>query len=272
MFHGIPGFYRKRLLLLKSSDKKQKLYFSIKLGDMVMSKKNQPAENNSIQKKISLPAEPQPLEIDIKRTAVIVVDMQNAFVKEGGMFQRWGIDISANQTVIGPIQQIIGIARVRGCKVIYIAHRFSPDLREGGNPISVSGMRSVPMKYYREFPEMKDKTIIRGTWGAAIVDEIKPVEGDIVVEKPRYSAFFGTNLDIILRTYDLKYLLFTGVATNTCVEHSIRDAYNLEYLPILVSDATMNTGPAFVKEATLFNVKLNYGWVTTAEKVMEMLK
>ena len=70
----------------------------------------------------------------------------------------------------------------------------------------------------------------------------------------------------------LKYLLFTGVATNTCVEHSIRDAYNLEYLPILVSDATMNSGPPFVKEATFFNIKLNYGWLTSTEKVTEMFK
>jgi ureidoacrylate peracid hydrolase len=242
------------------------------LAELLMSKQDNLAENNSNQDMISLLAEPQPLEINIKRTAVIIVDMQNAFVKEGGMFHKWGIDISANQTVIKPIQQIISLARVKGCKVIYIAHRYSPDLREGGNPISVNQIRSVSLKYYREFPDMKEKTIIRGTWGAAIIDELKPQDGDILVEKPRYSAFFSTNLDIILRTYDLKYLLFTGVATNTCVEHSIRDAYNLEYLPILVSDATMNTGPPFVKEATFFNIRLNYGWLTSTENVVDVFK
>jgi ureidoacrylate peracid hydrolase len=237
-----------------------------------MNKQDNPAKKKSTQDMVSLVAEPQPLEININRTAVIVVDMQNAFVKEGGMFHRWGIDISANQTVIEPIQQIISLARAKGCKVIYIAHRYSPDLREGGNPISVNQMRSISIKYYREFSDMKDKTIIRDTWGAAIIDELKPLEGEILVEKPRYSAFFSTNLDIILRTYNLKYLLFTGVATNTCVEHSIRDAYNLEYLPILVSDATMNTGPPFVKEATFFNIQMNYGWLTTIKKVLDMFK
>jgi ureidoacrylate peracid hydrolase len=221
---------------------------------------------------VLLAAEPQPLQIDLRRTGFIVVDMQNAFVKEGGMFDRWGMDVSANQTVIAPIQRINSSARAKGCKVIYIAHRYSPDLREGGNALSVNQIRSVSLKYYREVTDMKDKGIIRDTWGAAIVDELKPQDGDILVEKPRYSAFFGTNLDIILRTYDLKYLVFTGVATNTCVEHSIRDAYNLEYLPILVSDATMNTGPAFVREATFFNVKLNYGWLTSTEKVLDLLK
>ena len=237
-----------------------------------MSRQDNLAGKGSTQEMRSLPAEPQPLEINIKKTAVIVVDMQNAFVKEGGMFHRWGIDVSANQTVIEPIKQISSLARQKGCRVIYIAHRYSPDLREGGNPMSVNQIRSVSLKYYREFPDMKNKTIIRDTWGAAIIDELKPQEGDILVEKPRYSAFFSTNLDIILRTYDLKYLLFTGVATNTCVEHSIRDAYNLEYLPILVSDATMNTGPPFVKEATFFNIKLNYGWLTSTENVVDMFK
>ena len=237
-----------------------------------MSKQANLAKDNSTQNMVSLVAEPQSLEINIERTAVIVVDMQNAFVKEGGLFHRWGMDISGNQTVIKPIQQISNLARAKRCKVIYIAHRYSPDLREGGNPISVNQMRSVSLKYYRQFPDMKDKTIIRDTWGAAIIDELKPQDGDILVEKPRYSAFFGTDLDIILRTYNLKYLIFTGVATNTCVEHSIRDAYNLEYLPILVSDATMNTGPPFVKEATLFNIKLNYGWLTSTKKVLDVFK
>ncbi len=237
-----------------------------------MSKQGSVTKENSPQSMSSLSAEPHPLEINIDRTAVIIVDMQNAFVKEGGLFHKWGMDVLANQSVIEPIRQISSAARERGCRVIYIAHRYSPDLREGGNPISVNQMRSVSLRFYREFPDMKDKTIIRDTWGAAVIDELKPVQGDIVVEKPRYSAFFSTNLDIILRTYNLKYLVFTGVATNTCVEHSIRDAYNLEYLPILVTDATMNTGPPFVKEATLFNIKLNYGWLTSTEKVMDMFK
>ncbi len=237
-----------------------------------MSKQSNVTEKNSTQEMLSLSAEPHPLEINIDRAAVIIVDMQNAFVKEGGLFHKWGMDVLANQSVIEPIRQISSAARAKGCKVVYIAHRYSPDLREGGNPVSVNQMRSVSLKFYKEFPEMKDKTIIRDTWGAAVIDELKPLEGDIVVEKPRYSAFFSTNLDIILRTYNLKYLVFTGVATNTCVEHSIRDAYNLEYLPILVTDATMNTGPPFIKEATLFNVKLNYGWLTSTEKVMDMFK
>ena len=62
------------------------------------------------------------------------------------------MDVSANQTVIEPIRRVNSVARAKGCRVIYIAHRYSPDLREGGNPVSVNQMRSVSLKYYREMP------------------------------------------------------------------------------------------------------------------------
>ena len=78
---------------------------------------------------------------------------------------------------------------------------------------------------------MEETYLIRGTWGAAIVDQLKPQEGDIYVEKPRFSAFFGTSLDSILKAYNIKYLLFTGCATNICVEASMRDAGELGIFP-----------------------------------------
>ena len=220
---------------------------------------------------VILQAEPRPLEIDLARTGVIVVDMQNAFVGKGGMFDLWGFDVPSNRKVIEPIRKISTAARARGCRVIYIAHRYSPDFREAGNPLSANRYKSRSINDYHEHPEWREKFIVRGTWGADIVDELAPLEGEILVEKPRYSAFYQTNLDTILGTFNLKYLVFTGVATNMCVEASIRDAYNLEYFPILVSDATMNSGPPFVQEATIFNVKTNLGWVTTSDNIINLM-
>ncbi|OGP65878.1 MAG: hypothetical protein A2169_02285 [Deltaproteobacteria bacterium RBG_13_47_9] len=220
---------------------------------------------------VLLQAEPEALEIDLIRTAVIVVDMQNAFVSKGGMFDLWGFDVSSNQKMIEPIKRLNSAARGRGCKIIYVAHRYSPDFREAGNPLSANRYKSRSIKDYIEYPEWRDKFIVRETWGADIVEELAPQGHDILIEKTRYSAFFNTNLDTILRTYDLKYLIFVGVATNMCVEASMRDAYNLEYFPILVSDATMNSGPPFMQEATLFNVKTNFGWVTTTENVIKLM-
>ena len=153
-------------------------------------------------------------------------------------------------------------------KVIYIAHVLSPDLREVG-PDSTFWHKAL--KFYRDDPKWEDKFIIRGTWGVEIIDSLKPGQGDFLVEKPRFSAFFGTNLDTILKSLNLKYLFFTGCATNMCVEASIRDAANLSYFPILISDATAHTGPAYVQQATEYNVKAAIGWLARSEDVIRAL-
>lgn len=220
---------------------------------------------------ILLQAEPQSLEIDRQRTAVIVIDMENAFVSTGGMWDLRGLDISGGQKVIGPIRKVISAVRGKVAKIVYVRAAYSPDLREGGGSNSPNWYKGL-LTTYREHPEWQDKLLTRGTWGADIVKELQPEEGDIVVEKQRYSAFCKTNLDMILRTYNIKYLLFLGVATNICVEASIRDAYDLDYFPILVSDAVAGVGPPFVQEATIYNITFCFGWVTTSESIVETMQ
>jgi len=218
---------------------------------------------------VMLQAEPEPLQIDLKRMAVIVVDVQNAFVSRGGMFDLRGFDISHIAQVIEPIKKITSAARAKKVKVVYIAHRLSPDLREVG-PNSPYQYNKL-LKTYREQPEIRDKLLLRGTWGAEIIDELKPQEDDILIEKRRFSAFPGTDLDMMLKTYDIKYLAFTGVATNICVESSIRDACHLDYFPILISDAAASSVPSR-HEATIGNVKEVFGWVTTSKSFVRALQ
>jgi ureidoacrylate peracid hydrolase len=218
-----------------------------------------------------LQAEPQALEIDWQRTAVVVIDMQHAFVSKGAMFDLRGLDISGSQKIVEPIKRINSAVREKGSKVLYTVTQYSSDLRETGSPNSPYWYKGV-LTAYREHPEWQDKLLTRGTWGADIVEPLKPQEGDIVVEKQRYSGFFGTDLDMILRTYDIKYLVFMGVATNICVEATIRDAYYLDYFPILLSDAAANVGPASTQETTIFNVKMCYGWVTTTNNILKALR
>lgn len=220
-------------------------------------------------KSVIVEAEPEPLEIDLKRLVVIIIDMQNAFVSKGGMFDLWGADISSCLKVIEPIKNIAGGARSKGVKVIYVAHRLPPDLCDIGpsSPFYYKGI----LASYRDKPQMRDKLIIKGTWGAEIVDELKPQEGDMLVEKQRYSAFAGTNMDMILKTYDIKYIAFTGVATNVCVESSLRDAMHREYFPILISDATGAVSQS-VQAMTIDFVKECFGWVTTSDKLIKAMR
>jgi ureidoacrylate peracid hydrolase len=224
--------------------------------------------NEPVNATVRVEMEPEPLDIDLNRSALVIVDMQNAFVSKGGIFDLRGVDVTPIQKAINPILRIYHQARNKMAKVIYVVHVLSPDLREVG-PDSSFWYKSV--KFYREEPSWRDKFIVRGTWGAEIVDALKPGEGDLIVEKSRFSAFFGTNLDTILKTHHLKYLFFTGCATNICIEASIRDAANLGYFPILVSDASINNGPPFMQDATVFNVKLCFGWVTDTENLLKVM-
>jgi ureidoacrylate peracid hydrolase len=217
-----------------------------------------------------LQAKPEPIEIDLQRAAVMVIDMQNAFVSKGGFFDLAAEDISQSQRIIQPVKQICSAARAKQMKVIYVVFHYSPDLREMGHPGLPFWYKEA--RFFREHPEWQDKFLIQGTWGAEIVEELRPREGDIVVEKLKYSAFFGTGLNITLRALDIQYLVFVGVATNICVEASLRDAYYRGYFPILISDATAPLGPAYTGDATVFNVQQCYGWVTKGKEFMSGLK
>lgn len=216
-----------------------------------------------------LPAEPGPLTVDLKRMAVLVIDMQNAFASKGGMLDLSGLDISNVATIIKPIKNIINISRAKGIRVIYIVHRLSPDLREIG-PQTPYAYNKMEMEVWHKKPDMRNRIILRGTWGAEIIDELKPQPSDLIIEKRRFSAFAGTDLDMTLRSFGIKYLVFTGVTTNVCVESSLRDAYHLDYFPILLSNATVAPKTAMY-EATIANVKQVFGWVSTSKELIQAI-
>ncbi len=104
-------------------------------------------------------------------------------------------------------------------------------------------------------------------WSSAL----PPQKGDIKVAKPRYSAFFNTQLDSLLRARGIRSLVFTGVATNVCVESTLRDSFHLEYFSVVLHDATHHAGPAFIQEATLYNVEKFFGWVSSVEEFRNAL-
>ncbi len=223
----------------------------------------------AIEGKVMLKAEHAPLEVDLSRAAVLIIDMQNAFCSKGAMFDLWGFDIDTIPAIIPNIKMVAKAARKRKIKVISLAHVLYPDVREIG-PMTSFQYNKV-LTSYREKPEWREKLLMRGTWGADFIDELKPQPDEIVIEKQRFSAFAGTYLDIMLRTFDIRYLFFTGTATNICVESSIRDACHLQYFPILIADAAA-ASPSNRQDSSLGNIKQCFGWVTTTQHVMNILK
>lgn len=222
---------------------------------------------------VSLNARPNPVEIDLSRTAIVVVDMQNAYASKGGMLDiGTGIDEARVGPVIAANKRLLAAARAAGVKVIYLQFGYKPDLSDAGGPQSPNIRKQMLFKLLKERPEVRDKLIIEGTWGFQIVDDLKPEPGDLVVKKPRYSGFAGTNLESLLHGLDIQYLMFTGVATNVCVESTAREAYFREFWPILVEDAMDHTGPDFVRQATLYNFESKMGWVTRTDDVLRILQ
>lgn len=213
----------------------------------------------------TIAAEPEPITLDLLKTAVIVVDMQNAFVKRGGYFDLAGYDLSGVERIVGPCREIITAARQKGAKIIYFQMGCSSDFSDRGPADSPYNLKSKWLRLVRERPELKDKVYLYGTWGAEIIEELTPRSEDLVVKKQKYDGFIGTNLEIILSTFGIKYLVFVGTATNLCVESTLRHAFFLDYFPVLVSDAVSHAGASITQEATLANVKANFGWVTTSD-------
>ena len=184
----------------------------------------------------------------------------------GDVYKRQGA-----KSVIANNKQIITAARKAGIKVIYLLMSYTPDLSNSGGPGSPNWYKEFGLAMMNKKPEYKGKFLIEGTWDEAVVDELKPEPGDIVIRKMRYSGFRGTSLDVVLKTYNVKYLILTGIATNVCVESTLRDGYFLDYWPILVADATNNAGPPITQQATLWNVEALFGWVTSTKDMVKAI-
>jgi len=222
---------------------------------------------------VIVPAEPEPVKVDIDRTALIVVDMQNSFCKKGGMFDYLGIlNEVKTKRVIEVDKQVIEAFRNKAIKIIYLRMTYGPDLAGAGGPESPNYWKESGLVAMRENPELKGRFLTLDTWDWEIVDELKPAADDITINKSRYSGFVNTELDDILKKHNIKYLAFIGLFTNVCVESTLRDAFFHEYFPLLVSDACGNTGPDYVQDATVWNVTSVFGWVTTAGDLIKSLK
>ena len=212
---------------------------------------------------IMLPARPEPIPVEVSRTAVIVIDMQNAYASPGGYLDLAGFDISGAARVIQNTKAVLELARAAGMPVIYFQNGWDADYVEAGGPGSPNFHKSNALKTMRERPELQGKLLARGAWDYELVEDLKPQAGDIVLHKTRYSGFFNSQLDSTLRSRNIRNIVVVGIATNVCVESTLRDGFFLEYFGIVLEDATHQAGPAFVQQAAIYNIEKFFGWVSS---------
>lgn len=200
--------------------------------------------------------------------ALLVIDVQNGFMSNGGSYDHLGMKISNYQQIIPKLKELISICRKHNVPVFY-----TQAVRESsGIDLLTRSHRILPKA--REERIKKRPICVRGTWDAKIVDEVKPTNKDHIVIKRRDSAFQDTETEVWLNSLKVNTLIFCGIDTSICVETSLRDGFNRGYDVILISDATASSNFRHYK-TTIEHVKEYYGLVLTAkemEKLMEANK
>jgi ureidoacrylate peracid hydrolase len=227
---------------------------------------------------LTVDARPESLAIDPGRTAVLVIDMQNDFGAPGGMFERAGIDISGIAAAAGATRSVLEAARAAGLPVVYVTMEHSADLSDVGPADGPHWIKHSRLRVGDQMtaPDGSDSRIlVRGTWNTRILDSLAPEAGDAIVSKHRYSGFFETELDEVLRGLGVKYLLVTGCTTSVCVEATVRDAMYRDYTCIVLEDCSAEPIgadlPQTNHEASLLVIETLFGWVSSAQAVRDAL-
>ncbi|MEX0801569.1 MAG: cysteine hydrolase [Dehalococcoidia bacterium] len=227
---------------------------------------------------ITIEAKPEAVAIEPQRTAVLVIDMQNDFGSPGGMFERAGIDISAIAAAAAATQPVLRAAREAAIPVVYLKMEHAPDLSDVGPADGPHWIKHLPLGVGDRVvaPDgSESRILVRDTWNTEILGEVTPEPGDAIVSKHRYSGFFGTELDDLLRGLGASYLLVAGCTTSVCVESTVREAMFRDYSCIVLEDCTaepIGAGlPRTNHDASLLVIETLFGWVSNARAVIDAL-
>ncbi len=204
-----------------------------------------------------MPSTDDPL--DLSTSCVIVIDMQNDFCNEEGGLNKRGGDITAIKEMIPRLVDFIDSARRIGLKIIFVRGEY------GISTSSPTWERRPAAKSDRE---LGFRMCQPDSWGAKIIDQLKPLADEPVVVKPRYSAFIGTSLEQHLKRFGAKRLIFTGVTTNVCVESSTRDGFMRDYDVIVLEDCVASD-ERDLHSASLKTIALNFGKVARSKEILD---
>jgi nicotinamidase-related amidase len=221
---------------------------------------------------VTLQAGDKSITIDLARTAIVVIDMQNDFCHAGGWLAHIGVDVTPARAPLAPLARLLPALRGVGVPVVWLNWgnrpdrlNLSPALLHVYNPTGAGIGLGDPL------PGSGARVLERGSWSAAIVDELPVDPSDIHVAKYRMSGFQDTELDSILRNLGVTTLMFAGVNADQCVLCTLQDANFHGYDCLLLEDCTATTSPDYCMAATLYNTRQCFGFVVDSPSLVDEL-
>ena len=204
------------------------------------------------------------LVFDRRRSCSLIIDMTNDALKPNGVYTKdLGERFPDQEELISSNKRLIEASRAANVPVI-----FTHTVRKAGEPSYLKHF--VPPIGHRA-RTYKAESLIEGTWGDEIIDELKPLPNEHVISKKRRSAFLNTPLDLILRSMDVTTLVVTGIGTPGCVESTVRAAFDLDYYIVMPRECTSTTDGREQKDRALLHIGATCAVVSTLEKVMSAM-
>jgi biuret amidohydrolase len=221
------------------------------------------------QEILQIPTFQHPFPLQLEQTALVVVDMQNAFCHPDGFCgHELGADLTAARAIIPQIQKVINWTRSHGILNVYTRESHASDLSD----VSPSKtLRYQNAGYPIGEPGKMGRFLIRGERGTELIDELQPTSDDLQIDKPAQSIFIGTDLVDTLQQRKITHLIFTGVTTECCVLGSYRQASDLGFYCLLLADCCAAMSP--IEHQAAIDVVLAengaIGWVATSEQLIK---
>ncbi len=219
---------------------------------------------------IRVQAEPYEFEFDPARTALVMIDFQRDFVYPGGFGESLGNDTSFLLKALPPAGRVLKACRAAGIFVVHTREGHRGDLSD--LPVA-KYERGKPSLHIGD-PGPMGRLLVRGEYGHDIVEEVYPIDGEPVVDKPGKGAFYATDMDTILKTRGIRWLIVCGVTTEVCVQTSVREANDRGYDALVLSDAVGSYFPEFQRVA-LEMIKAQggiFGWVSDSDSFLSALE
>ncbi|MBE9125558.1 MULTISPECIES: cysteine hydrolase family protein [unclassified Coleofasciculus] len=222
---------------------------------------------------ITLPTETKTLRLDLLKSAILVIDMQNDFCHPDGWLAHIGVDVTPARDPINPLKTLLPELRAAKVPIIWVNWGNRPDLLNiSPGLLHVYNPTGEGIGLGDRLPKRDAKVLIKDSWAAAVVDELEQKSEDIRLDKYRMSGFWDTPLDSILRNLGKTTLFFAGVNIDQCVMATLQDANFLGYDCILVKDCAATTSPDYCFKATIYNVNQCFGFVTDSGSIIKAIK